>query len=71
MRAQCYVKQADSINIGSGYNAKQETGYVGLKNHGATCYMSGLLQSLFHVGEFRRIVYSIDCDDHPDSPTTR
>jgi hypothetical protein len=30
--------------------------------------MNGLLQSLFHVGEFRRIVYSIDCDDTPDAP---
>jgi len=37
-------------------------------NHGATCYMNGLLQSLFHVGEFRKIVYAIDCEDTPDSP---
>jgi hypothetical protein len=68
-RASCYVRQADSINIGSDYNVRKETGHIGLKNHGATCYMNGLLQSLFHVGEFRRIVYSLDCsDDNPDSP---
>jgi len=63
VRAQCYVRQADSINVNSDYNTKRETSYIGLKNHGATCYMNGLLQSLFHVGEFRRIVYSIDCDE--------
>mmetsp|Transcript_156414 Transcript_156414/g.291945 ORF Transcript_156414/g.291945 Transcript_156414/m.291945 type:complete len:1326 (+) Transcript_156414:95-4072(+) len=68
LRASCYVRQADSINVNSDYNFRKETGYIGLKNHGATCYMNGLLQSLFHVGEFRRIVYSIDCDDTPDSP---
>lgn len=67
-RASCYVRQADSINVSNDYNVRKETGYIGLKNHGATCYMNGLLQSLFHVGEFRRIVYSIDCEDTPDSP---
>jgi len=66
IRASCYVRQADSVLPGSGYGGRKETGYVGLKNHGATCYMNGLLQSLFHVGEFRRIVYSIDCDDAPE-----
>jgi len=68
LRASCAVRQADGINVNSDYNFKKETGYIGLKNHGATCYMNGLLQSLFHVGEFRRIVYSIDCDDNPDCP---
>eukprot|EP00405_Crypthecodinium_cohnii_P010812 CAMPEP_0206428752 /NCGR_PEP_ID=MMETSP0324_2-20121206/5850_1 /ASSEMBLY_ACC=CAM_ASM_000836 /TAXON_ID=2866 /ORGANISM="Crypthecodinium cohnii, Strain Seligo" /LENGTH=1228 /DNA_ID=CAMNT_0053894337 /DNA_START=227 /DNA_END=3913 /DNA_ORIENTATION=+ len=62
-RAQCYVRQADHINTSNDYNTKKETGYIGLKNHGATCYMNGLLQSLFHVGEFRKIVYSIPCDE--------
>lgn len=71
VRAQCYVRQADGINVNSDYNCKRETGYIGLKNHGATCYMNGLLQSLFHVGEFRRIVYSIDVDDgRQDEGTT-
>ena len=41
--------------------APKETGYVGLVNHGATCYMNGLLQSVLHAGELRRIVYSIQC----------
>jgi ubiquitin carboxyl-terminal hydrolase 7 len=67
VRASCFVRQGDGINLNSDYNAKKETGYIGLKNHGATCYMNGLLQSLFHVGEFRKIVYMIDCDDHGES----
>jgi len=67
-RASCYVRSADGMNLSSDYTCKKETGYIGLKNHGATCYMNGLLQSLFHVGEFRRIVYSIDCDEQPDAP---
>eukprot|EP00440_Ansanella_granifera_P045560 gb/GFBE01049357.1/.p1 GENE.gb/GFBE01049357.1/~~gb/GFBE01049357.1/.p1 ORF type:complete len:1302 (+),score=337.04 gb/GFBE01049357.1/:1-3906(+) len=62
MRASCYVRSSDTLGI-SNYNCKEETGFIGLKNHGATCYMNGLLQSLFHVGEFRRIVYSIESED--------
>ena len=43
--------------------SKQETGYVGLKNQGATCYMNSLLQTLFHIGAFRQAVYSLPTDD--------
>lgn len=68
IRASCHVRQAECISVNSDYNFRKETGYIGLKNHGATCYMNGLLQSLFHVGEFRRIVYAIDSEDTPDSP---
>lgn len=31
--------------------------YAGLENQGATCYLNGLLQSLYHLGKFREIVY--------------
>ncbi|PWN43435.1 putative ubiquitin-specific processing protease 21 [Ceraceosorus guamensis] len=41
------------------YDSKKETGYVGLKNQGATCYMNSLLQSLFCTNYFRRAVYQI------------
>lgn len=41
------------------YDSKKETGFVGLKNQGATCYMNSLLQSLFFTNYFRRAVYQI------------
>ncbi|PPQ63077.1 hypothetical protein CVT24_005932 [Panaeolus cyanescens] len=49
------------------YDSKKETGFVGLKNQGATCYMNSLLQSFFCTRYFRRAVYQIPTED--DSPT--
>jgi len=37
------------------HDSKKETGYVGLKNQGATCYMNSLLQTLFHIPYFRKV----------------
>ncbi|KAL8488547.1 hypothetical protein ACS0TY_024724 [Phlomoides rotata] len=37
------------------YDSKKETGFVGLKNQGATCYMNSLLQTLYHIPFFRKI----------------
>lgn len=35
------------------------TGYVGLINKSATCYMNSVLQLLFHTPAFRRLIYSM------------
>jgi ubiquitin carboxyl-terminal hydrolase 7 len=43
----------------SSYNSRKETGYIGIKNQGATCYMNSLLQSLYHLSYFRRVVYKM------------
>lgn len=49
------------------YNSRKETGYVGLKNQGATCYMNSLLQSLYFTNFFRRAVYMIPTEkDEPN-----
>ncbi|XP_058189954.1 ubiquitin C-terminal hydrolase 12-like isoform X4 [Rhododendron vialii] len=39
------------------YDSKKETGFVGLKNQGATCYMNSLLQTQYHIPYFRKAVY--------------
>ncbi|KAI0908993.1 cysteine proteinase [Ustulina deusta] len=41
------------------YDSKRETGFVGLKNQGATCYLNSLLQSLYFTNAFRKAVYQI------------
>ncbi|VDL57122.1 unnamed protein product [Hymenolepis diminuta] len=42
---------------GSNWDSKRFTGFVGLRNQGATCYMNSLLQALFFTNELRRAVY--------------
>ncbi|KAF8398026.1 hypothetical protein HHK36_016952 [Tetracentron sinense] len=39
------------------YDSKKETGFVGLENQGATCYLNSLLQTLYHIPYFRKAVY--------------
>lgn len=41
------------------YDSKKNTGYVGLNNQGATCYLNSLLQSYFTTKIFRKLVYQI------------
>jgi len=41
----------------SSHHKKSKTGYEGLANEGATCYLNSLLQTLFMTPEFRAAVY--------------
>lgn len=43
------------------------TGYVGLKNQAATCYMNSVLEMLYHLPAFRRLIYSIQTDTKTQS----
>ncbi|KAJ3378421.1 hypothetical protein HDU84_007571 [Entophlyctis sp. JEL0112] len=49
------------------YDSKKVTGFVGLKNQGATCYMNSLLQSLYFVNYFRAATFNIPTEN--DEPT--
>ncbi|GFE55445.1 ubiquitin carboxyl-terminal hydrolase family 2 [Babesia ovis] len=42
------------------YDCRKATGFVGLQNHGATCYMNALLQSLYSITKFRKAVYLLN-----------
>lgn len=48
------------------YDSKKETGMVGLRNQGATCYLNSLLQSLYLTGAFRKAVYQIPTENEED-----
>ncbi|RGP79512.1 ubiquitin thiolesterase [Fusarium longipes] len=47
------------------YDSKKETGYVGLKNQGATCYLNSLMQSLYFTNKFRKAIYEIPTETDP------
>lgn len=62
-----YNAQTDSITLevwlnadaphGTAWDSKKLTGYVGLTNQGATCYMNSLLQTLYFTNDLRKAVY--------------
>ena len=39
------------------WDSKKYTGYVGLKNQGATCYMNSVLQTLYFTSQLRKVCY--------------
>ncbi|KAI8331821.1 hypothetical protein EDC96DRAFT_548710 [Choanephora cucurbitarum] len=49
------------------YDSKKQTGFVGLQNQGATCYMNSLFQSLYFTNSFRKAVYQIPTEN--DEPS--
>ncbi|KAI8922962.1 hypothetical protein BC831DRAFT_473479 [Entophlyctis helioformis] len=45
------------------WDSKKETGFVGLRNQGATCYLNSLLQSLYFTSYFRKATFQIPTDN--------
>ena len=62
IRARVVVEKAESM----WYDSKKETGFVGLKNQGATCYMNSLLQFLYNINFFRQAVYHMPTSEEDD-----
>uniref|UniRef100_UPI00358F4AED ubiquitin carboxyl-terminal hydrolase 7 isoform X3 n=1 Tax=Myxine glutinosa TaxID=7769 RepID=UPI00358F4AED len=58
--------QADAPH-GVAWDSKKYTGYVGLKNQGATCYMNSLLQTLFFTNQLRKAVYQMPTEGDDSS----
>ena len=44
--------------------------YAGLKNQGATCYLNSLLQSLYHIPAFRKLVFSLPTSEKDNLMTS-
>ncbi|XP_026420599.1 ubiquitin carboxyl-terminal hydrolase 12-like [Papaver somniferum] len=56
----CIVEAEVKINEDYwNYDSRKETGFVGLTNQGATCYLNSLLQTLYHIPYFRKAVYNM------------
>lgn len=53
---------SDLPNGGYVWPSRDATGYNGLQNEGATCYINSLLQSLFCTNEFRRLIYGLEIE---------
>lgn len=49
------------------WDSKKHTGYVGLKNQGATCYMNSLLQTLYFTNYLRKSVYKMPTESDDSS----
>ncbi|GAB6025849.1 Ubiquitin carboxyl-terminal hydrolase 7 [Chamberlinius hualienensis] len=52
---------------GVSWDSKKHTGFVGLKNQGATCYMNSLLQTLFFTNKLRKAVYLMPTESDDSS----
>ena len=52
-------------------NKRSDTGYVGLINQAATCYLNSLIQTLFTTPELRRCLYSFRHDANLHGPAER
>lgn len=53
-----YIESGES-SVGRPMSLSQDsTGFVGLENQGATCYLNSFIQSLYHVPYLRKAVSS-------------
>lgn len=48
---------------GINWDSRKYTGFVGLKNQGATCYMNSLLQTLYSTNKLRHAVYMVPTEN--------
>lgn len=58
MDAKVFLKERLLVDVRQhcySWDSKKHTGYVGLKNQGATCYMNSLLQTLFFTNKLRKV----------------
>jgi hypothetical protein len=53
----------DRWNYHPDAHSQSETGYLGLRNLGSTCYMNAVFQQLFHIFPFRYLVVTTPTDD--------
>ena len=52
-------------------NTRAATGFVGLKNQGATCYLNSFLQTLYHLPAFRSATYRLPVSlENKTNPST-
>ena len=57
-----------AFRAGFQHDSFKATGYCGLKNQGATCYLNSLLQALYWIAPFRTSVYRLPTnDDQPNA----
>eukprot|EP00756_Hemistasia_phaeocysticola_P036162 Hpha_TRINITY_DN16625_c4_g4::TRINITY_DN16625_c4_g4_i1::g.182932::m.182932/K11838/USP7, UBP15; ubiquitin carboxyl-terminal hydrolase 7 len=64
-----HIRDAEAIRETegcAGYNSRERTGFIGLRNQGATCYLNSLLQCLFHLSYFRTGIYNMDTREDED-----
>ncbi|XP_013388428.1 ubiquitin carboxyl-terminal hydrolase 7 [Lingula anatina] len=52
---------------GMSWDSRKHTGYVGLKNQGATCYMNSLLQTMYFTNKLRKAVYQMPTENDDSS----